>query len=132
MPLVRDRTSVWDDIHTFVSEGEFDFFFADPTAIDPTILPGKDNTPIDTIRHLEHASTIFKELNAADVSSPETLKNALWDYATKEGRGKVLWPLRYALTGLSKSPDPFIVASIIGMDATVRRIRHAIDCVQSS
>jgi hypothetical protein len=63
------------------------------------------------------------------MGDPEAIKAALWDYATENGRGNVLWPLRFALTGRDKSPDPFIVASIIGRDAVVRRIDTALNSV---
>ena len=43
-----------------------------------------------------------------------------------EGRGAVLWPLRYSLTGLEKSPDPFEVAHLIGKEASLRRIDAAL------
>ena len=58
--------------------------------------------------------------------TPETIKTAIWDYATEAGRGSVLWPMRYALSGRDKSPDPFILSSILGKEATIRRIENAI------
>ena len=33
---------------------------------------------------------------------------------TLENRGELLHPVRYALSGLDKSPDPFIIAEILG------------------
>ena len=53
-------------------------------------------------------------------------ENDLWIYAGKEGRGKVLWPLRVALSGEQKSPDPFEIMKVIGKDAVLRRIDNAI------
>ena len=50
----------------------------------------------------------------------------------KRGGGEVLWPLRFALTGREKSPDPFTVASTIGKEATLRRILAAITALESS
>ena len=44
----------------------------------------------------------------------------------KRGRGNVLWPMRVALTGLEKSPDPFAVAGVLGKEKTIRRLTHAI------
>ncbi len=34
----------------------------------------------------------------------------------KNGKGNVLWPMRFALTWQDKSPDPFICASILGKE----------------
>ena len=42
-----------------------------------------------------------------------------------EGRGQVLWPLRYSLSGRDKSPDPFQIAGILGKNETLRRIEAA-------
>ena len=55
----------------------------------------------------------------------ENVKNALWDYATENGRGAVLWPLRYSLSGRDKSPDPFVIASTIGKSETQGRLLAA-------
>ncbi len=44
----------------------------------------------------------------------------------KGGRGAVLWPLRYALSGQEKSPDPFTLISILGKDEALSRINTAI------
>ena len=61
----------------------------------------------------------------------ETIKDTLMPYAdtiSKEdgGRGAVLWPLRYALSGLERSPDPFTIISIIGVPETKARVETAI------
>jgi len=44
----------------------------------------------------------------------------------KESRGEVLHPIRFALSGLDKSPDPFILADILGKETTIKRINKAI------
>ena len=44
----------------------------------------------------------------------------------KGGRGAVLWPLRYALSGQERSPDPFTLAALLGTAETISRIRTAI------
>ncbi len=56
----------------------------------------------------------------------ESIKEALWPFAEHEGRGIVLWPLRVALSGAERSPDPFILASILGKKETLDRVRAAI------
>jgi hypothetical protein len=44
----------------------------------------------------------------------------------KGGRGAVLWPLRYALSGADRSPDPFILISILGPLEALSRVQKAI------
>jgi glutamyl/glutaminyl-tRNA synthetase len=56
----------------------------------------------------------------------EALKQAVWPYAEKKGRGDVLWPLRVALTGQERSPDPFASAALLGKEESLRRIDAAI------
>ena len=50
---------------------------------------------------------------------------AVWEYATEKGRGEVLWPMRIALSGKEKSPDPFTIAEIIGQKETLARLYYA-------
>jgi len=47
-------------------------------------------------------------------------------YAKKKGRGSVLWPIRYALTGLDVSPDPFTILHILGKEKSLKRLERAI------
>jgi len=43
----------------------------------------------------------------------------------KVDRGRLLWPLRVALTGKKKSPGPIEVAAILGREETLQRIKAA-------
>lgn len=123
LPSIRERAEIFGDITTAAEAGEYDFAFATPT-IDQTLLRGKNELPLEDIkRHLDYLTEV---LRGADFSSPDTIKNAVWDYAEKEGRGAVLWPMRVALTGRERSPDPFSVAYIIGQDETLKRLASAI------
>ena len=45
----------------------------------------------------------------------------------KRGKGNVLWPMRVALTGMDKSPDPFAVAGVLGKKKTIQRLNYAIE-----
>ena len=55
----------------------------------------------------------------------ENIKEAIWAYASEEGRGDVLWPMRYALSGKERSPDPFSLAEILGKEETIERLNFA-------
>lgn len=57
----------------------------------------------------------------------EKIKDALWDFATDKGRDKVLWPLRVALTGLERSPDPFSVAGALGKREAISRLTAVLE-----
>lgn len=121
--IIRERVHVWSDITNAAAEGEYDYFFKDPE-LDPAKIPGKGNTPEEAAKHLAELRKLLETLPSSEMS-PEALKTALWSYAEAEGKGKVLWPLRYALTGRERSPDPFTVAALVGKEAAIRRIDAA-------
>ena len=124
VPLIKERISVWDDIKTLVAEGEYDFFFTEPELL-PADIPGKGNTSEAASFHLSKLRELFSS-DASRFENPELLKALVWEYATTAGRGAVLWPLRYVLSGRERSPDPFLIASLIGFDATLARIEAGI------
>lgn len=120
-PIIRDRIAVWDDLRVLTDGGEFDYFFTEP-ALDAVRIAQKGVSAADTIRHLECVKQLLSGLPESDYAYAARIKAAVWEYASAEGRGAVLWPLRYALTGLERSPDPFEVAQLIGKEASLRRI----------
>lgn len=121
MPIVRERISILEDVRMMVKDGEFDFFFA-PPSLDASRIVEKKSTKEATLEHYAFAEQALA--NVSDFSA-ESVKNALWDYASEKGRGAVLWPIRYALSGREKSPDPFVIAGIIGKEETLARITAA-------
>ncbi len=123
VPLIKERISVWDDVRVQAADGEYDFFFTDPI-LDTTKIAGK-TTPVIAKEHLAHVHEILSQRPHEQHESPEMIKQHIWTYAEEKGRGAVLWPFRYALSGRERSPDPFIIASIIGREATLRRIHAA-------
>lgn len=125
IPILHERVFVWEDIREMVRDGELDFFFAEPQ-LDITQLPGTGGTPEQAIQHLSWLHDAIRKAGEKIVSDPERLKSVVWEYATEKGRGKVLWPMRYALTGKERSPDPFTVAAAIGKIAALQRIKKAI------
>lgn len=127
LPLLRERITQWSDIETSAAAGDWDFARPGLPEIDHVLLPGKNGTPEGARTHLEQVADILEALPAPSFDDPELVKQALWDYAETAGRGAVLWPLRYALSGRERSPDPFTIASIIGKESTLARVRHAIE-----
>lgn len=128
IPLFIERIDIYSDIPRLIEEGEIEFFYSAPKPKRESIIPpkNKDTKGIyaTTKEHLMHIRKILVEVDTFDV---EAIKNAIWDYATEKGRGEVLWPMRYALTGKDKSPDPFTVASVLGKDETIKRLDFAIE-----
>lgn len=127
LPLLRERISIWSDIEEAAEIGDWDFVRPGLPEIDHTLLPGKNGTPEGARVHLERVAELLEALPAASFDDPELVKQALWEYAETAGRGAVLWPLRYTLSGRERSPDPFTIAAIIGKESTLSRVRHAIE-----
>ncbi len=125
LPILRERIEVWSDIDAmFAQDGEM-FFASETPRPDPAKIPWKGESPDAARRHLEAYRAMLEQTPDA-FQSAEALKALLWPYAEENGRGSVLWPLRYALTGADRSPDPFTVAYSIGREETLARIDTAL------
>lgn len=128
LPVVIDRIEVFSDIETYANEGEYGYFFEAPKAYETNALLWKKSTDLEEMR--QHLETIKTSLTVLTSFSAEDIKSVIWDYATQAGRGNVLWPFRYALSGREKSPDPFVIAEILGKEETLARITTAIERIQ--
>jgi len=128
MPLIRERTHTAEDIATMVKAGDLDFFFKHPS-LDIRLIPEKKSTATEAHTHLQKTLERLADIPEGEWSA-ERVKQAIWGYATEMGRGAVLWPLRYALSGAEKSSDPFTIAAAIGKATTRERITHAIDVLR--
>jgi glutamyl-tRNA synthetase len=123
IPVMRERASTFGDIRVADEAGEYRYYYQDPI-FPPESLSWKEETSLATKARLERILALLEGI--PDPWTTASIKTAVWDYAEKVGRGQVLWPMRFGLTGKDKSPDPFTVAGIIGRDATIRRITSAI------
>jgi glutamyl-tRNA synthetase len=126
IPVILDRLNNFKEIENMVS-----YFFEDPVYLPEGLLWKDDKNPSTTASHLEKAAELLQDV-PVDNFTAESTKTALWDYATASGRGNVLWPMRYALSGRDKSPDPFMLADILGKETTLRRIKQAQKLLYSS
>ncbi len=124
-PLLEERVHVFSEINDLIEKGELDFYFSKPK-YDVALLLWKKEKDLTTVaRHLEQIRVLLQ--NIEEESSVETVRECLWEYAEKEGRGNVLWPLRVSLTGKEFSPDPFTIISLIGKNEALERIQSAIN-----
>ncbi len=125
IPLVSERISKWGDIKTMLEEGELDFFHQAPK-IEKEKLVFKNTPPERILKNLAGATAELDKLDEESFTA-ENVKSALMRLAENlESRGELLHPVRYALSGLEKSPDPFIIAEILGKNETLSRLRRAI------
>lgn len=127
-PILIDRISRFDEIPEMMESGELDYFFTRPEYESKNLLWQKKPDPASARKHLEKVSAVLSDLKDF---SQENVKKVIWEYAEKEGRGEVLWPMRYALSGRDKSPDPFTLAYVLGKKETVERLNNALSKLKS-
>ncbi|MEN9622095.1 MAG: Glutamate--tRNA ligase [Candidatus Parcubacteria bacterium] len=124
-PVILDRIEVYSDLDLMIVDRDLDYYFTEPN-YDALSLRWKDEVDLKgTIKHL----TFVKDALTAVPDSKwreGDIKEAIWPYADAEGRGQVLWPLRYALSGKDKSPNPFTLSDILGKETTLKRITEAL------
>jgi glutamyl-tRNA synthetase len=122
LPLIKERVHSRGEFMEELNIGEFDFAFRTPTYEIEMLGWKNDSDHTACLPRLEKA---YELLSSADFTSPDTIKAALWTYAEEVGKGELLWPLRIALSGRERSPDPFTIAYIIGQEETLLRIKNA-------
>lgn len=129
-PVIIDRVSAFGEIKDLFTAGEFDYVIGEPT-YDASKLVWKTATQEETVAHITKAAEIIGTLDENNFTA-DKVKEALWPYAEERGRGNVLWPVRYALTGKDKSPDPFVCAGILGKAVTLQRLKTALQSLQNA
>lgn len=131
LPVIKERAHTFSEANDML-RGELASLFARPS-IDPFKLP-KNASAAETLVHLEK---LLEEMSRLEEQvSIEDAKAALMPYAdsiAKEegGRGAALWPLRYALSGAERSPDPFTLIHILGVEESQARIREALTLLRA-
>ena len=115
IPRIRERVSTLGEVGELERIGELSYFFDQPKYTK------------ELLRSQEFLVGLIDIISAigGDDFNAQKIKGAIWDFATEKGRGNVLWPMRVALSGKEKSPDPFTIAEILGKDETLSRLRHA-------
>ena len=93
------------------------FFFKDPQ-YKASLLKWRDMKKKEIKESLNKLKEILSKSKIGDAKK-RLLK--------MEDRGKLLWPLRVALTGREKSPEPFEIAEILGKKEVLKRIKKAED-----
>ncbi|MDP2788471.1 MAG: glutamate--tRNA ligase family protein [bacterium] len=125
VPIIFERISKWGDVTEMAGAGEFDFLFKFPEFSKEKLI--YKNTPPEKIKsNLELTIKVLGNISEQDFTK-ENIKTSLMLLADHlESRGELLHPVRFALSGLDKSPDPFVIASILGKNETLFRLQKAI------
>jgi glutamyl/glutaminyl-tRNA synthetase len=125
IPLIVERINKFGDIKMMVDSGELDFFYKEPIYQKEKLI-FKNTIPEKILNNLKIALANLESVNDDDFNK-ENIKDILMKEADKlESRGELLHPIRFALSGLDKSPDPFILSEILGKEKTLLRLNKAI------
>lgn len=126
IPLIKEKISAFGEItDLFGAKGELAFLKALPEYPADMLLWKKKPDTAAAKTHLTKAKETFMDIKEKDFTA-ESIKTALWPYAEANGKGDVLWPLRVALTGQERSPDPFSSAFVLGREEALTRIEKAL------
>ncbi|HVY72944.1 MAG TPA: glutamate--tRNA ligase [Candidatus Paceibacterota bacterium] len=106
-----------------IESGEFEFLDNAPEYSQELLLKGAKADASAVKTHLEHVRDVLRDVK---LFTDTSVKDAIFGYATEVGRAAVLWPMRVALSGKEKSPDPFTLAGILGAQKTIERIEKAL------
>lgn len=126
-PTILERTHTTAEIRDANGAGEYDWAFQ-TIEYDTELLKWKNDDNVSAA--LPRLQKAIELLKGADFSAPETIKDALWRYAEEVGKGELLWPLRVALSGKERSPDPFTCAYVLGSAETLVRLKTACDKIE--
>ena len=121
-PTILERYHTQSAIQVADVAGEWEYLFRVPTLTPEELQWKKDPDPSAALPRLQHIQTLLADITFTDV---ETIKNSIFPYAEAVGKGEVLWPLRLALTGAERSPDPFTIAYTLDKAETLDRLQKA-------
>ncbi|MDP3793029.1 MAG: glutamate--tRNA ligase [bacterium] len=126
VPLVTERLEKLSDVQSF------DYFWKEPE-YNKELLKWKKSDLPKSLETITEVKKIIEDFNFE--KGKDELRKTLDEFSVKvgdpstssgQGRGLVYWPLRVALTGKEKSPDPVDIAFVLGKQKVIERINKAL------
>lgn len=116
--LMKERVVVINDFVLSCS-----YFFEDPTSYDET-AKAKNWKP----ESAQHISKLTEKLQTVTTFDSVSIESALRSTAEELhiGAGKLIHPMRLAISGVSNGPSLFHMAEVLGKETTLRRLNIAI------
>jgi glutamyl/glutaminyl-tRNA synthetase len=124
--LFAERISVADELKKEFEAGEWDYLFTKPI-VEQTLLVWKKDDKEKTLTNFE---AIISAIEKLDFSNAKTIQNELDNFSEAIGKGSFFWPLRVALSGKEKSPDPVSLMLYFGKEETLARLKEAQNALQ--
>lgn len=103
-----------------------DFFFKENLEYDKELLVWKGAGDSEIVSNLDILLSTLSNINEPEWTK-EKLNEIIMPIANEIGdRGKILWPMRVALSGKKASAGPFEIAEVLRKEKTLQRIKNAI------
>lgn len=120
--LIQERVTLFSEAPQMLS-----YFYSEPEMSTALIASHKQHVTEDMIPSILTLLESTLDAIAPSEWRHDTIAAALQGAAQSAGlkKGQVLWPLRAVLTGLQYSPGAFEVASALGREITLARVRTA-------
>jgi len=120
IPLMKERVSKIDE---FITYGNF--FFEDPQEYDEKALNKWKDDSAELVQAYREKISDWDD----DRFKADQLKSALQEVIDEKGVGfgKLMMPLRIAVTGLGFGPDLFPALELLGKETVLRRINLALE-----
>ncbi len=103
-----------------------DFFFLENLQYQKELLRWKEVGDSEILANLDKLIKTLSNIKEQDWTE-KTINEAILPIANEiNDRGKILWPMRVALSGKKASAGPFEIAQVLGKEKTLQRIQLAI------
>ncbi|QQG45290.1 MAG: glutamate--tRNA ligase [Candidatus Sungiibacteriota bacterium] len=101
-----------------------DYFFRAPE-YDRGLLRWKDMTDEEIAASLDKSIELLQSPRLKSNFNQKELEKAFIEEIVAGDKGRLLWPLRVALTGKKASPGPFDIMEILGGEEALKRLKAA-------
>lgn len=107
-----------------------DFFFKKKIEYPKELLKWKDMTDTELIKSLQDSLNILEKIKESEFNRIN-LQIKFYSFIDEDlnyegNKGKLLWPLRVALSGKKASPGPFEIAEVLGKEESIKRLKQAL------
>ncbi len=128
-PVLIERISFYGELKKMADDGDLDYFTSSPI-FDARNEESKIEKIIWKKSDKEHTLINLKEIKIILEINQDFSIDKVWDkvykLAEEKGKGDILWPLRYSLSGKERSPDPKTLINILGIKESLIRIENAL------
>jgi len=101
-----------------------DFFFKDKLDHDKDLLKWKDMSDQELKDIINKLIDVLSKIKQGDWNRKNLEKILILEAEKTGDRGKLLWPLRAALTGKKASAGPFEIGEVLGKEKTIERLKQ--------